>query len=91
MGRFGRVTLRFRRGVRMEEKYQKLTRSGGAVRRVSRRVMSQPRCKKRERRGGVLRRVKRARFENPSAPGPSAGRTPSLMEGDCDVSQMAIK
>ena len=30
----------------------------------------------------LTRRVRRARLENPSAPGPSAGRTPSLMVGD---------
>jgi len=34
------------------------------------------------RHGVIVSREKRERFENPSLPGPSAGRIPELIDGD---------
>jgi hypothetical protein len=67
-----------------EERYQKLARSGKKVTVALRMANGKVRLSIQENKAGTLiKSVRRARLENSSAPGPSAGRTPSLIEGDC--------
>ena len=67
----------------MDDRYQNPARSGNDVTTAMRAVATHPPFNNHERRiGTLMSRRKRAALENPSAPGPSAGRTPSLIEGD---------
>lgn len=73
----------FFRGVSVDEKYQNPARRGNDVRTATRAVVTHPFPELHLYRVGTpMRRARRARLENPSAPGPSAGRTPSFIEGD---------
>lgn len=67
----------------MDERYQKLARSGKEVSTAMRPVAIHPAWVIHERKlGTLMRKARSATFENPSAPGPSAGRMPSLIDGD---------
>jgi len=91
MGRPGSLTFSFFRGVRHEEKYQKLVRSGKKDKNAVRPVSSQLRLSDQEsKQGTLIKMARRPKLENPSAPGPSAGRTPSLIEGDL-IQRMQVR
>jgi hypothetical protein len=86
MGRPGSLTFSFFRDVSREKKYQKLARSGKEVRAAIRPMSSQLALSSQEsKQGTLINRAIRARLEKPSPPGPSAGRTPSFIEGDCTM------
>jgi hypothetical protein len=83
MGRLGSLAFSFLRGVKREDKYQKVARIGKNVIMVVRLVLDHVSLSTKEsEQGTLIRSATRARLENRSAPGPSAGSTPSLIDGD---------
>lgn len=83
IGRPGSFTFSFLRGVYLDERYQKLARRGNEVMTVVMPLAAHLAWVIQERKLGTLtRRMRSATLENPSAPGPSAGSIPSLIEGD---------